>query len=100
MWPLPLEWVDASGIESSSTRDCCCPPRRRRTRRLLLDGAPLMRLTVVRPGPLTHYLIWTHHHLILDGWSMSLGTSEIVAEIEGRSTDRLQVIADASPKPG
>ncbi|MDQ8032586.1 MAG: amino acid adenylation domain-containing protein, partial [Bordetella sp.] len=32
---------------------------------------PLARLLLVRTGPDAHQLIWTYHHLLLDGWSAS-----------------------------
>ncbi|HEV2146645.1 MAG TPA: amino acid adenylation domain-containing protein, partial [Longimicrobiaceae bacterium] len=34
--------------------------------------APLMRLALFRMGDEEHQLVWTHHHLVLDGWSLSL----------------------------
>ena len=34
-----------------------------------LSVAPLMRLTVVRLGEGRQWLLWSHHHLLLDGWS-------------------------------
>ena len=37
-----------------------------------LRQAPLLRLAVFRLGDRAHQLVWTSHHLILDGWSLSL----------------------------
>ncbi|MET0399627.1 MAG: amino acid adenylation domain-containing protein, partial [Longimicrobiaceae bacterium] len=37
-----------------------------------LERAPLMRLALFRLGEAEHRLVWTQHHLILDGWSLSL----------------------------
>ena len=37
-----------------------------------LGRGPLMRLALFRLGEDEHQLVWTHHHLILDGWSLSL----------------------------
>ena len=34
-----------------------------------LATPPLMRLTLARVAPDRHLLVWTSHHLILDGWS-------------------------------
>ncbi|WP_157722062.1 non-ribosomal peptide synthase/polyketide synthase [Tumebacillus avium] len=42
-----------------------------------LSCAPLMRLAVIRTGADTHRLIWTSHHLLLDGWSMPLVFKEV-----------------------
>lgn len=37
-----------------------------------LSQPPLMRLALFRMGPTTWRLIWTHHHILLDGWSVGL----------------------------
>ncbi|HEY0607368.1 MAG TPA: condensation domain-containing protein, partial [Herpetosiphonaceae bacterium] len=37
-----------------------------------LASAPLMRLTLIRLDPATYRLIWSFHHLLLDGWSLHL----------------------------
>ncbi|WP_189135890.1 non-ribosomal peptide synthase/polyketide synthase, partial [Wenjunlia tyrosinilytica] len=42
-----------------------------------LDRAPLMRLAVVRLSDDEILLVWTSHHLVLDGWS----TGQIFAEV-------------------
>ncbi|WP_156407677.1 condensation domain-containing protein, partial [Achromobacter sp. Root83] len=42
-----------------------------------LATPPLTRLTLVRTGEDAHHLIWTMHHLLLDGWS----TSRLLGEV-------------------
>ena len=37
-----------------------------------LNRPPLMRMTLVHEEPSAWTLVWTHHHLILDGWSTSI----------------------------
>jgi len=37
-----------------------------------LARSPLMRLTLIRTGDNVHRVVWTVHHLILDGWSMPI----------------------------
>jgi|CXWL01.1.fsa_nt_gi amino acid adenylation domain-containing protein len=37
-----------------------------------LAAAPLLRFALLRTGEHEHQLIWSHHHLVLDGWSMPL----------------------------
>jgi hypothetical protein len=44
--------------------------------------APLMRLVVIRTGEQVHCFVWTHHHLLLDGWSFSLVWRELFALYE------------------
>ncbi|MCG7215966.1 non-ribosomal peptide synthetase [Paenibacillus mucilaginosus] len=35
-----------------------------------LDKDPLMRAAVLRTGPEEHTCIWSHHHIIMDGWCL------------------------------
>lgn len=39
--------------------------------------APLMRLTLFRLDERRHRLLWSFHHLIMDGWSEALVTAEL-----------------------
>jgi amino acid adenylation domain-containing protein/non-ribosomal peptide synthase protein (TIGR01720 family) len=41
------------------------------------DEPGLVRLFLVRAGEHGYRFIWTHHHLLLDGWSMSLVMDEL-----------------------
>jgi amino acid adenylation domain-containing protein len=34
--------------------------------------APLMRVTLMQMGTGRHHLVWSHHHLLMDGWSQPL----------------------------
>lgn len=43
-----------------------------------LDHAPLMRITVVRRAERHYRLLWTHHHLMLDGWSVPIVLKEVL----------------------
>lgn len=42
-----------------------------------LDEAPLLRLTLIRFEPERYRLIWTSHHLLLDGWS----SAQLIGEV-------------------
>jgi amino acid adenylation domain-containing protein len=44
-----------------------------------LGQAPLLRLALVRTGERSHRLIWSSHHLIVDGWSLPLLLREVFA---------------------
>ncbi len=48
-----------------------------RARGFQLDAAPLFRFALIRTGPETHRFVWTHHHVILDGWSLGLVLNEV-----------------------
>jgi amino acid adenylation domain-containing protein len=42
-----------------------------------LKHPPLMRFTLIQLSATKHILIWTQHHLILDGWSSALVIREV-----------------------
>ena len=50
-----------------------------------LSEPGLMRLVLVRTGPGRHHLIWTRHHLLLDGWSSAQLFAEIVRAYAGQA---------------
>ncbi|MEH6979171.1 amino acid adenylation domain-containing protein, partial [Bacillus pseudomycoides] len=43
-----------------------------------LDEAPLMRITAIKETEEETRIIWTHHHILLDGWSVSLIFGEVM----------------------
>ncbi|PIE25754.1 MAG: hypothetical protein CSA58_12630 [Micrococcales bacterium] len=43
-----------------------------------LERPPLMRLTLLRTGDAEHELVWSFHHLLLDGWSVSTVLGEVL----------------------
>jgi hypothetical protein len=44
-----------------------------------LSTAPLMRVAVLWLEPSVYQIIWTHHHAILDGWSMGVMFKDLFA---------------------
>ena len=44
--------------------------------------APLMRCALFRTGPESHRFVWSFHHILLDGWSVSLLLKEISADYD------------------
>src|SRR5919106_6161216 len=48
-----------------------------RARGFELEQAPLMRCALLRVGQAQYYFIWSHHHLLLDGWSLPLVLKEV-----------------------
>jgi amino acid adenylation domain-containing protein/non-ribosomal peptide synthase protein (TIGR01720 family) len=53
-----------------------------------LSNAPLMRLFIIRTGQEDYRFVWTHHHLLLDGWSVSLLFKEVLACYEAFRHER------------
>ena len=49
-----------------------------------LSRPPLMRLLLARTGERRHHLIWTHHHLLLDGWSAAQLMAEVLHRYSGQ----------------
>ncbi|MBR1143098.1 non-ribosomal peptide synthase/polyketide synthase [Bradyrhizobium sp. AUGA SZCCT0431] len=48
-----------------------------------LSHAPLQRVRLIRLGEDRHWLIWTHHHILLDGWSSARLVAEILQHERG-----------------
>ncbi|MER7766092.1 amino acid adenylation domain-containing protein [Kitasatospora sp. NPDC096140] len=44
-----------------------------------LGAPPLVRFSIVRTAPESHVLVLTHHHILLDGWSLSTVLRDLVA---------------------
>jgi len=43
-----------------------------------LAKGPLMRLNVLELTPQKHYFVWSYHHILLDGWCLSLIMTDLV----------------------
>jgi amino acid adenylation domain-containing protein/non-ribosomal peptide synthase protein (TIGR01720 family) len=50
-----------------------------------LTRAPLMRFTSIKLSQASYYFIWSHHHLLLDGWSVSIVFKEVIAAYKALS---------------
>ncbi|HET9226171.1 MAG TPA: condensation domain-containing protein, partial [Thermoanaerobaculia bacterium] len=50
-----------------------------------LGRPPLMRVTLVRLGDRTWRFLWSHHHLLLDGWSLGRVLQEVFAGYSNRA---------------
>ncbi len=65
------------------------------TRGFDLSSAPLMRLALIRIGDDEYQFAWTYHHILLDGWSGTLVSRDIISFYRALSRgDDLQL-----PKP-
>lgn len=45
--------------------------------------APLLRLSLIRLSEQVYSFVWTHHHLLLDGWSLPILLQELLSTYEG-----------------
>ena len=62
-----------------------------------LQEAPLIRMTLVRTAEQTHQFVWTHHHLLMDGWSLPIVFREVQALYEGFRQGRPLTLPPARP---
>ena len=65
-----------------------------------LDRPPLQRVAVFTLGERDHRLIWTFHHLLLDGWSLPIVLDEVFPVGRERLFDRAEVLLDVLPGRG
>ncbi|HEV2855402.1 MAG TPA: amino acid adenylation domain-containing protein [Thermoanaerobaculia bacterium] len=92
---LPFERLDWRGLTSSAPADTQERfeelLREDRQRGFELTQAPLMRVTLVRTAEEEHRLIWSFHHLLLDGWSLPLVLKDVFllyeAALRGQDVD-------------
>jgi amino acid adenylation domain-containing protein len=74
---IELDWRD---IPESHQRECLQEfLQNDRLRDFDLTRPPLMRLALIRIADEARYLIWTHHHIVLDGWCLSIILSDLFA---------------------
>ena len=62
-----------------------------------LSEPPLYRLAVIRVGDEEHYLVWTYHHLILDGWSEGLLLDELLRTYQSLAAGEAPCLAPPRP---
>jgi amino acid adenylation domain-containing protein len=75
--PLSIDEHDWRDLSEADRRDALNSlVARDRQRGFALDHAPLMRLTLARAGSDRTVMIWSHHHLLLDGWSVPIVLQE------------------------
>ncbi|PWC36560.1 hypothetical protein TSO352_11955 [Azospirillum sp. TSO35-2] len=55
-----------------------------RARGFTLDRAPLMRLALIGAGPNRRWLVWSRHHLVVDGWCSILLVDEVLERYRAR----------------
>ncbi|MCS4283364.1 amino acid adenylation domain-containing protein/non-ribosomal peptide synthase protein (TIGR01720 family) [Pseudomonas sp. BIGb0278] len=74
---LPLQVLDGQGVDlealAAAERQACSR----------FDQAPLLRLLLLELGGDKQYLIYTNHHILMDGWSSSQLMSEVMQRYHG-----------------
>ncbi|HKH48056.1 MAG TPA: amino acid adenylation domain-containing protein, partial [Thermoanaerobaculia bacterium] len=90
--PVPLErhdWRDVPADERE--RRLAALAAAERSRGFDLSAGPLLRIVLVRTAEEEHQVVWSNHHLLLDGWSRAIVLGEAFAIYEalcaGREAD-------------
>ncbi|MFE2945185.1 amino acid adenylation domain-containing protein, partial [Streptomyces sp. NPDC059255] len=73
-----LDWSDLAAAEHEEALRLLLEEDR--ARGIDLEVAPLMRLTLIRLSPDAVRVVWTFHHLLLDGWSTAALLSDVITE--------------------
>ncbi|QHD01245.1 hypothetical protein PspS04_13155 [Pseudomonas sp. S04] len=80
---LPVEQLDWRAF-TPTEEQAQAVAREQRERPFDLSQAPLQRLLLVQLGPRRYRLVWTYHHLLLDGWSLSLLIGQVLRRYLGQ----------------
>ncbi|MGW3040411.1 non-ribosomal peptide synthase/polyketide synthase [Kitasatospora sp. NPDC001159] len=87
---VPIPWAehDLSGLdEAERAAETERITEEDRVRRFDLGRPPLLRFTLIRLGDQRCRLLFTHHHILLDGWSIPLLLSELFTLYARGGTD-------------
>src|SRR5436309_7154391 len=77
---LPFEELDWRSLPASERRQRLATFLSADRERGFPPGAPpLMRLALIHLADEEHFFVWSHHHLLLDGWCLSLVLREVLA---------------------
>jgi amino acid adenylation domain-containing protein/non-ribosomal peptide synthase protein (TIGR01720 family) len=79
--------VDLTVLPAALRADRAADEARQDRRRFDPARPPLLRFALVRTGPRRWRLVFTHHHLLLDGWSVPLLLRELFTLYEGGEPD-------------
>jgi non-ribosomal peptide synthase protein (TIGR01720 family) len=95
---LPLQLLDWSALdEAEASAEERALLRRDRARGFDLAAPPLLRLTLIRRGQERHRLLWTVHHLLLDGGSEPVVLREVFTLYRARLAGRAVELAVRRP---
>ncbi len=72
---IELNWTEFREKEQMERLDSFLVEDRQKGIRL--DDRPLMRLAIIKISAESNYVVWTHHHIQLDGWCVSTIMKEL-----------------------
>ncbi len=86
---LPLEYLDwTQKPEKQQNADIEQLIVEERRKGVELTEAPLMRLKLIKLNADEHYFIWSHHHLLFDGWGFAIVLKELFQFYESFAQNR------------
>ncbi len=77
---LPVEREDWSTLGAEERRERARAFDQRQQRPFDLEGAPLMRIGLVRLGEERYRFTWTFHHALMEGWSAAIVMDEVLRD--------------------
>ncbi|NEP37202.1 condensation domain-containing protein, partial [Moorena sp. SIO3B2] len=75
-----LDWQELSSTEQQQKLETFL--REDREKGFQLNKAPLMRCILIRLGDQTYKLIWSIHHILIDGWCFPIIVKEVLSYYE------------------
>jgi amino acid adenylation domain-containing protein len=92
---LKYDWRGMAGAEQQQRLEKFLKADREQG--FLISKPPLMRASLIRMDDRLYHFSWSHHHLLLDGWSITLVFNEVLKFYDAfRSGHDLQITA---PRP-
>ncbi|MCH9649664.1 MAG: amino acid adenylation domain-containing protein [Deltaproteobacteria bacterium] len=96
----PVEFQDWTSVALSDVEDRLEElARKARLEPFDLAKAPLMRAQLIRLGNGTHVFCWTYHHLLLDGWSLSIVLGELLLSYQLQIKSEVQGLERVGNEP-
>ncbi|MFM2577345.1 amino acid adenylation domain-containing protein [Vibrio fortis] len=75
---LPFEELDWQDISQADKDLMLQSLRQREISQIKFSQAPMMRVVLIKHSENHHQLVWTIHHLIMDGWCLNMLVGEVM----------------------
>ncbi|MFD8816454.1 amino acid adenylation domain-containing protein [Streptomyces sp. NPDC059627] len=96
--PLPWQVVDVSGLDEEAQRRAIdAYVAADESAGADFEARTLVRLALIRLGQRRHQLIWSYHHLVLDGWSAPVVLGEVFQTYGESAAGRRSALPDRRP---
>jgi hypothetical protein len=74
---VKLPWTEQDWRSSASNERLESFLKKDREQGFVLDQAPLMRCAIIQVADERYHFVWSHHHLLIDGWCLPLILKEV-----------------------